>query len=80
MLRRLLQLTSVAMVLSMMCTVGTRAKIVETTYGKVDGNTVTLDDGTTVNSWYGIPFAKPPVDQLRFEVQRYSKPLSFINS
>jgi len=62
-----------------MCTVGTRAKIVETTYGKVDGNTVTLDDGTTVNSWYGIPFAKPPVDRLRFEVQRCAKPFSFIN-
>ena len=64
--QQLLQLASVVVVL--MCTTGTSAKIVNTTYGKVEGNTITLDDGTTVNSWYGIPYAKPPVGDLRFEV------------
>jgi carboxylesterase type B len=46
----------------------TSAKIVDTLYGQVDGNTVTLDDGIVVNSWYGIPFARAPVGELRFEV------------
>jgi carboxylesterase type B len=50
-------------------TVGnTSAKIIDTLYGKVDGNTVSLDDGTVVNSWWGIPFARPPTGELRFEV------------
>jgi len=47
---------------------GTSAKIVNTVNGEVDGNTVTLDDGTIINSWYGIPYAAPPVGDLRFEV------------
>jgi len=45
------------------------AKIVNTVYGQVDGNTVTLDDGSIINSWYGVPFAAPPVEALRFEVR-----------
>ena len=51
----------------------TSAKIVNTVYGAVDGNTVTLDDGTIINSWYGIPFAAPPIGNLRFEVTSISK-------
>lgn len=46
----------------------TSAKIVDTLYGKVDGNTVTIDDGTVVNSWWGMLFARPPIGNLRFEV------------
>jgi carboxylesterase type B len=48
--------------------VHTSAKIVSTLHGQVDGNTVTTDDGTVVNSWYGIPYASPPIGDLRFEV------------
>jgi carboxylesterase type B len=43
------------------------AKQVTTIYGAVDGNTVTLDDGSIIHSWYGIPYAKPPIGELRFE-------------
>lgn len=46
----------------------TSAKIVDTLYGSVEGNRVTLDDGKVINSWYGIPFATPPLGDLRFEV------------
>ena len=41
---------------------------VDTVYGPVDGQTITLEDGTEVNSFYGIPFAKPPVGDLRWRV------------
>jgi len=46
---------------------GTSAKAVDTINGRVDGNTVPLDDGTIIHSWYGIPYAKPPIGDLRFE-------------
>ena len=52
-------------------TTNTSAKIVNTVYGAIDGNTVTLDDGTVINSWYGVPYAAPPVGDLRFEVMQY---------
>jgi len=35
--------------------------IVETKYGKVEGF---IENG--INKWYGIPYAKPPVGELRF--------------
>ena len=41
---------------------------VDTVYGPVDGQTIALEDGTRVNSFYGIPFAKPPVGDLRWRV------------
>ena len=41
---------------------------VDTVYGPVDGQTIALEDGTEVNSFYGIPFAKPPVGDLRWRV------------
>ena len=37
-------------------------------YGDVLGRSVTLDTGETVNSFYAIPFAKPPIQGLRFQV------------
>jgi len=49
-------------------TARTSAKVVDTIYGPVDGNTVTLDDGTVINSWYGIRYAAAPIGDLRFEV------------
>lgn len=39
---------------------------VDTIYGTVDGNTVVLDTGFSVDSFYGIPYARPPVGDLRF--------------
>jgi len=46
---------------------GVVGKEVTTIYGRIDGNTVTLDDGSVVHSWYGVPYARPPINELRFE-------------
>jgi carboxylesterase type B len=56
-----------SMLLALMA-VDTSAKVVETLYGSADGNSVVLDDGKVVNSWYGIPYARSPVGELRFAV------------
>ena len=42
---------------------------VTTSYGEVVGNTVTLKDGTVVDYFYSIPYAKPPVEDLRLKVK-----------
>lgn len=45
---------------------------VETKYGTVEGDTLLLVDsyhaGIEVNTFLSIPFARPPVDELRFAV------------
>ncbi|KAK0405794.1 hypothetical protein QR680_018199 [Steinernema hermaphroditum] len=41
--------------------------VVETPYGPVEGFEYALEDGTTANIFLGIPYAKPPVGELRFE-------------
>ncbi len=45
---------------------------VETKYGTVEGETIELIDlyhaGISVNTFLSIPFARPPVDELRFAV------------
>ena len=41
--------------------------IVSTTYGKIKGKIVKTDLGTEVNTWYGIPYAEPPLGDLRFK-------------
>lgn len=45
---------------------------VETVYGTVEGRTIELIDewhaGISVNTFYSIPFAKPPLGDLRFAV------------
>ncbi|KAI1708092.1 carboxylesterase family domain-containing protein [Ditylenchus destructor] len=45
----------------------TLSDIVETQFGKVQGFTVTNDNGFQTNVFLGIPFAQPPVGELRFE-------------
>jgi acetylcholinesterase/neuroligin/receptor-type tyrosine-protein phosphatase gamma len=47
---------------------GSSAKVVDTLYGPIDGNTVTLDDGSVIDSWLAVPFGRAPVGDLRFEV------------
>jgi carboxylesterase type B len=42
------------------------APLVTTKLGKIKGVLKTLDDGKEVNLFYGIPYAKPPVGELRF--------------
>lgn len=42
----------------------------ETEYGKVEGFIHTTDDGIKSNVFLGVPFAQPPVGELRFEVRQ----------
>ena len=48
--------------------VHTHAVTVETKYGPVEGLTIPLHTGNSVNSFLAIPFAKPPVGELRWRV------------
>ena len=41
---------------------------VDTQYGPVTGLTIELHNGIEVNSFYGIPYAEPPLGDLRFRV------------
>jgi len=43
-------------------------QVVNTNYGKVVGMTATSREGREYFQFLGIPFAKPPVGRLRFEV------------
>ena len=43
---------------------------VETKYGPVRGTLKKDDLGTSYHAFYGIPFAKPPVGELRFKVTK----------
>lgn len=47
--------------------------IVHTSYGDVQGIQHRLPSGVTVDVFLGIPFAKPPVEELRFEVENLKK-------
>ena len=42
--------------------------------GELEGNVVALNNqpNTHVRSFLGVPYAKPPVDNLRFEVTAFS--------
>ena len=42
--------------------------IVETIYGPVKGNTKKSYNGNSYAAYEGIPFAAPPLGELRFEV------------
>ena len=46
--------------------------VVRTTKGKIQGFQSTAPNGKTVSAWYGIPYAQPPVGDLRF---RHPHPL-----
>ncbi|KAI6174878.1 Carboxylesterase domain containing protein [Aphelenchoides bicaudatus] len=41
--------------------------VVEAPCGPVQGKTFTFEDGKSVSAFLGIPFAKPPVGELRFK-------------
>ena len=51
------------------CSSAQDAPIANTTYGQVRGAYVTLENGTVIDSYLNIPFAKPPVGALRFQVR-----------
>jgi carboxylesterase type B len=45
--------------------------LVKTEYGVVEGKILELKDGRLVNVFLGIPYASPPIGQLRFKVKKY---------
>ena len=44
----------------------------QTTKGKIQGKDLTTAHGRKVSAWHGIPYAQPPVGNLRF---RHPKPI-----
>ena len=46
--------------------------VVQTEKGQVRGKTVKTGTGNTVDVWYGIPYAQPPIGRLRY---RHPKPI-----
>ncbi|KAI1693122.1 carboxylesterase family domain-containing protein [Ditylenchus destructor] len=52
----------------------TLTDVVKTKLGKVQGFTVTAESGFKTDVFLGIPFAQPPVGELRFEKPRPAQP------
>ena len=52
---------------------GQQDTIINTKYGPVEGHVVTLGSGQQVLSFLGVPFARPPIDELRFRVSTITK-------
>jgi len=46
--------------------------VVSTTKGKIQGFDTSTSHGRTVSAWYGVPFAQPPIGNLRF---RHPRPI-----
>ena len=53
-----------------------RRPIVQTKHGAVIGKTVSLPYGKSVHEYLGIPYAEPPVGELRFAAPKPSLPWS----
>lgn len=51
---------------------GAQAPIVRTPLGSVMGRHIKSYGGRTVSAFEGIPYAKPPVGDLRFKVNKLS--------
>ena len=58
----------VTSLLAVTCSALEPGPIVQTKYGQVQGQIVAIDDFTNVTSFWAIPYIKPPVGDLRFEV------------
>ena len=50
----------------------------ETIYGPIEGFRHTSRDGTQSHVFLGVPFAKPPINELRFEVNQFAPSPSYI--
>ncbi|XP_039295370.1 uncharacterized protein LOC111060276 [Nilaparvata lugens] len=56
------------LLLSLIVYVGSESPpIVELSYGKLQGDFIVAKDGTKYEGFMGVPYAKPPVGELRFE-------------
>ena len=63
-------LLSIFTVLMTSLQMGARAAVtMTTTHGSVRGTEVTTSDNGRLEVFYGVPFAKPPVGDLRFQVR-----------
>lgn len=46
--------------------------VATTEYGQLQGFTISTKEGIEADVFLGVPFARPPVGDLRFEVMPYS--------
>jgi carboxylesterase type B len=44
------------------------SRVIETSKGKVGGKKFVFEDGNSASAYLGIPYAKPPIGELRFKV------------
>jgi hypothetical protein len=47
---------------------GAEAPTAQTNYGTIRGRRLILKDGKEINAFLGVPYARPPLDELRFKV------------
>ena len=47
--------------------------VIETKTGKVEGLRQRAANGKPVDMWWGIPYAEPPLDDLRFRAPKPAK-------
>ncbi|VDK59750.1 unnamed protein product [Cylicostephanus goldi] len=48
---------------------------VKTNYGMIEGRRYTTADGFQMDAFLGVPYAQPPVGELRFETQSWLAPV-----
>ena len=53
---------------------------VKTKYGEVEGFTYTMSNGEKANIFLGIPFASPPIGDLKLEVRLLVEVFTFVLS
>ena len=47
--------------------------LITTEYGVIEGYNYVTPDGSEMEMFLGIPYAKPPINELRFEVRFFKK-------
>uniref|UniRef100_A0A915ING2 Carboxylesterase type B domain-containing protein n=1 Tax=Romanomermis culicivorax TaxID=13658 RepID=A0A915ING2_ROMCU len=55
-----------------------RPIIIDTMYGKIQGFEMTTADGAKANVFLGVPYARPPIGELRFQPPQQNEPWSHI--
>ncbi|CAH1772614.1 unnamed protein product, partial [Owenia fusiformis] len=46
----------------------TESRLATIDSGRINGSSIKLDDGTVIDTWFNIPFAKPPLGNLRWRL------------
>ena len=65
---KMAEITNLFLVLSIIAACEAQFPEVDTVYGRVRGQSIPLSSGNVIDSYLGIPFARAPVGDLRFEV------------